>query len=175
MTRLCAPRESFVMGGVLGNPRFHGFREKRVGRDGYNDKIIPRALAKRSAEVLRLWECVGGVVRAADPSFEFSPVQVNGNFRGSPHRDKHDVTYQYALSLGDFGGGGRLVAETGDPGMNAAYDALGRLTRLDGRRVHWVEDYAGQRFSLAAFSALGPGTPLSGTTKASEHDGEIFC
>ena len=34
MTRLCGPRESFVMGGVLGNPRFHRFREKRVGRYG---------------------------------------------------------------------------------------------------------------------------------------------
>ena len=59
MTRLCAPRESFVMGGVQGNPRFHGLREKRVGRCGYNDKIVPTALAKQSTEVLRLWECVG--------------------------------------------------------------------------------------------------------------------
>ena len=94
------------MGGALGNPRFHGFREKRVGRCGYNDKIVPTALAKQSAEVLRLWSRVGRVVRAADPSFEFSSVQVNRNFRGNPHRDRHDVTYQYALSLGDFEGGG---------------------------------------------------------------------
>ncbi len=83
MTRLCAPSESFAMGGVLGSPRFYGFREKRVGRYGYNDEIAPTALAKQSAEVLTLWECVVRVVRAVDPSYEFSSVQVNRNFRGA--------------------------------------------------------------------------------------------
>ena len=171
-TRLCAPRESFVMGGVLGPPGFHGFREKRVGRYGYNDKIVPTALAKQSAEVIRLWEAVRRVVRAEDPSYEYSSVQVNRNFRGSPHRDRHDKSYQYALSLGSFEGGGRLLAETGDPGVIVAYDTRGRLTRLDGRRVHWVQTYTGERFSLIVFDVLGPGTPVSDTTNAqsdSEH------
>ena len=127
------------MGGVLGKPRFHGFREKRVGRYGYSDKIVPATLAKQRADVLRLWEAVRRVVRAEDPSYEYSSVQVNRNFRGSPHRDRHDKSYQYALSLGSFEGGGRLLAETGDPGVIVAYDTRGRLTRLDGRRVHWVQ------------------------------------
>ena len=61
------------------------------------------------------------------------------------------------------------MAETGDPGMNAAYDTRGRLTRLDGRRVSWVEDYEGERFALVMLSVLGPGTPVSDTTNASEH------
>ena len=173
-TRLCAPMESFVMGGVLGPPGFHGFREKRVGRYGYNDKIVPAALAKRSAEVLRLWASVERVVRAADQSFEFSSAQVNRNFRGSPHRDKHDTAYQYAFSLGDFGGGGRLLTETGDPDRIVAYDTRGRLTRLDGRRVHWVQTYTGERFSLIVFDVLGPGSPVSDTTNAREHRDETF-
>ena len=54
-TRKCAPRESFAMGGVLGNPCFHGFREGRVGRMGYNDKIAPTVLAKQTEDVMRLW------------------------------------------------------------------------------------------------------------------------
>ena len=162
------------MGGVLGNPRFHGLREKRVGRYGYNDKIVPTALAKQSTKVLRLWARVERVVRAADPYFEFSSVQVNRNFRGSPHRDRHDKSYQYALSLGDFGGGGRLMAETGDPGTIVAYETRGRLTRLDGRRVHWVEDYTEERFSLIVFSVVGPGTPVSDETNAHEYDGNPF-
>ena len=144
--------------GVRGNPCFHGFREKRVGRYGYNDEIVPTALAKQSTEVLRLWECVGRVVRAVDPSYEFS--------QESPHRDRHDVTYQYALSLGSFEGGGRLMAETGDPGVIVAYDTRGRLTRLDGRRVHWVQTYTGERFSLIVFDVVGPGTPVSDETNA---------
>ena len=55
-------------------------------------------------------------------------------------------------------------------GKIVAYETRGRLTRLDGRRVHWVEDYTGERFCLIAFNALGPGTPLSNETNAHEHD-----
>ena len=61
------------------------------------------------------------------------------------------------------------MAETGDPGTIVAYDTRGRLTRLDGRRVHWVEDYAGERFSLVVFTVTGPGTSVNDTTNADEH------
>ena len=58
--------------------------------------------------------------------------------------------------------------------MIVAYDTRGRLTRLDGRRVHWVEDYTGERFSLIVFNVVGPGTPITDSTNASEHDGDPF-
>ena len=66
------------------------------------------------------------------------------------------------------------MAETGDPGMIVAYDARGRLTRLDGRRVHWVQTYAGERFSLIVFDVVGPGTPVSDETNANKDEGETF-
>ena len=55
-----------------------------------------------------------------------------------------------------------------------AYDTRGRLTRLDGRRVHWVEDYEGERFSLITFTVVGVGTPIGHTTHAREYSGEAF-
>ena len=101
-----------------------------------------------------------------DPSFEYTSVQVNKNFRGHPHRDKHDVTYQYALSLGDFSGG-ELMAETGDPNVVVAFDTRGRPTRLDGRRGHWVSPHTGgDRYSLIMYAVKGEGTPVSDVTNA---------
>ena len=63
------------------------------------------------------------------------------------------------------------MAETGDPGTIVAYDTRGRLTRLDGRRVQWVEDYLGERFSLIMFNLLGPGKHVSDATNAREYEG----
>ncbi len=87
-------------------------------------------------------------------------MQVNRNLSGSPHTDHHDVTYQRALSLGDFVGG-RLLAETGDRHAVVAVNANGRPTRLDGRRVHWFEPYSGERFSVIPYSVKGPEAPLT--------------
>ena len=164
-TRKCAPRESFVMGGVLGNPCFYGLREGRVGKMGYNDKIVPTVLAKQTEDVMRLWRSLKLIIKEIDPMFEYTSVQVNRNFRGAPHRDRHDVTYQYAMSLGDSDGG-RLLAETGEPYAVAAFCTNGRPTRLDGRRVHWVEPYSGERFSVILYSVNGPGTHVSDETNA---------
>ncbi len=84
---------------------------------------------------MRLW--LKPAIQQMDRSFDYTSVQVNQNFRGAPHRDRNDVTYQYALSLGDFEGG-RSPAETSDPNVVVAFNLRGRPTRLDGRRVHWV-------------------------------------
>ena len=76
--RRCAMRrESFVMGGVLGNPRFHGFRDAAVGKMGYNGKIVPAALVKHTSEVMRLWHRLKQVIWQIDPALEYNSVQVN--------------------------------------------------------------------------------------------------
>ena len=157
---------SFVLGGVLGNPRFHGFRDLTVGRKGYNDKIVPAALTKHTTEVMCLWYRLMQVISQIDPALEYTSVQVTRNFSGAPRRDKNGVTYQYTLSLDDFEGG-RLLAETDDPRVMLAFDARGRPTRLDGRRVHWVAPHTGgERFSLIMYAVKGTGTPVSDETNA---------
>ena len=53
----------------------------------------PYGALKRAAHRVLVW---------ADPAFEYDRLAVTKNFTGSPHVDKDDVTFQYALSLGDF-------------------------------------------------------------------------
>ena len=72
-----ATRESFVMGGVLGQRGFHGFRGATVDKMGYNDNIVPRVLAKHSEDTMRLWHLLKELLHRVDPSFEYTSVQVN--------------------------------------------------------------------------------------------------
>eukprot|EP01045_Picozoa_sp_COSAG04_P049866 COSAG04_NODE_19881_length_406_cov_0.671010_2_plen_60_part_01 len=57
------------------------------------------------------------------------------DFSGSPHIDRHDTSFQYALSVGDFRSGGDLCVEEG-PGHVAVVRTKERLACIDGRRVH---------------------------------------
>jgi hypothetical protein len=139
------------MGGVLGNPRFGGFRQQSMGRKGYNDKIVPHSLTKHTSDVVCLWHRLKRVIYDMDPALSYTSVHVHRNFSGAPHLDKNDVTYQYALGLGDFDVG-RLLAETNDPHVVLSCDTRRRPTRLGGHRVHWVAHHAGgDRYSLIMF------------------------
>ena len=96
------------------------------------------------------------VLRWADPGFAFDRLAVTKNFIGSPHVDKDDVTFQYALSLGDFGApGGELVVESEDGETRWAVDTRNRVARVDGRFAHWVRGYdsaRGARYSVVFYA-----------------------
>ena len=79
----------------------------------------------------------------ADPAFEYDRLAVTKNFTGSPHVDKDDVTFQYALSLGDFAqsGGGELVVESESGDERWVVETRNRVARVDGRFAHWVRGY----------------------------------
>ena len=79
-TRKHAPRESFVMGGVLGNC-FRGFRDGRVGKMGHNDKIVPTVLAKWAEDAMTLWEGLKLVIQRIDPSFDYTSAPAPGQAR----------------------------------------------------------------------------------------------
>ena len=82
------------------------------------------------------------VLHWADPRFQYDRLAVTKNFTGSPHVDKDDVTFQYAVSLGDFGDvGGELVVESEDGAFRWEVDTRDRVARVDGRFVHWVRGY----------------------------------
>merc|ERR1712217_905034 len=106
-----------------------------------------------------LWRALKELVKKVDPGYIFTSVQVNCNFKGKPLRDRGDHSYQYAISLGDFSGG-QLVMETDDPQKLVQIDTKNRLTKCDGRRVHWVTPYRGKRYSLIMYRNVGKLTPL---------------
>ena len=97
-------------------------------------KNDPYGALKRAADGVLVW---------ADPAFEYDRLAVTVNFTGSPHVDKEDVTFQYALSLGDFAesGGGELVVESESGDERWVVETRNRVARVDGRFAHWVRGY----------------------------------
>lgn len=92
----------------------------------------------------------------ADPNYYFSGIAVTKNFVSSPHRDDRDVTFQYAVSLGDFAVGGELCVDGVDQcGREVVHvvNTHNRVARVDGRHVHWVRTWeGGDRFSLIFYN-----------------------
>ena len=86
----------------------------------------------------------------ADPDYYYSGIAVTKNFVASPHIDIKDQTYQYAVSLGDFSGGGELCVEGDDNGDGVhVITTKDSIAKVDGRRVHWVRTWEqGDRYSL---------------------------
>ena len=64
------------------------------------------SVAKRHRE---LWEAASDLIRAADPTYAWTSVQFNRNFKGSRHRDDKDASHQIATAFGDYTGGTRLA------------------------------------------------------------------
>lgn len=84
-----------------------------------------------------------------DPDYYYSGIAVTRNFVASPHIDEKDQNYQYAVSLGDFTGGGQLCVESQDGDSVDVVNTVNRIARVDGRRIHWVQTWEeGDRYSL---------------------------
>lgn len=60
------------------------------------------------------------------------------------HIDQNDFSVQYALSVGDFTGGGELCVEE-SPSKVRVLQTQNRLVCIDGRFPHWVSGYRGER------------------------------
>ena len=151
--------QNFVLGTTRGALGSSGFEKKGDGGIGKNTTIVKSRQKKDKRVCMTLWRTMLRMVKAVDPDYTFSSMQVNKNFRGQPHRDKGDHSYQYALSLGNFTGG-ELLIETNDPQRLTMLETKDRLTKCDGRRPHWVASYSGTRYSLIMYRCVGKKTPL---------------
>ena len=102
------------------------------GGDPYED-------LKAACEAVMAW---------ANPSFAYDHLAITKNFVSSPHVDMRDESFQYAMAVGDYSGGGELCVESGDGARRWRIDTRERLAKFDGRSVHWVRGYRGERFSV---------------------------
>jgi hypothetical protein len=55
--------------------------------------------------------------------------------------DRFDASFQYAISVGNFRGGGELCVEESDGRGVALVHTHNRLACIDGRFPHWVAGY----------------------------------
>ncbi|CAK9057375.1 Hypothetical protein SCF082_LOCUS30806 [Durusdinium trenchii] len=111
----------------------------------------------------RLWALAEALLRGASPkaaAFHFTSMAVTQNFRGSPHIDQNDFSVQYALSVGDFTGGGELCVEE-SPSKVRVLQTQNRLVCIDGRFPHWVSGYRGERYSIIYYRSSGQWDPPS--------------
>ena len=100
-----------------------------------------------------LWEAAGDLIRAADPSYAWTSVQFNKNFRGSRHRDDKDAMHQVATAFGEYTGGElRVYGQDGIMDVNTR----NRFVRFDGRYEHEVLPYEGTRYSVIFFALAPP-------------------
>ena len=101
-----------------------------------------------------LWEAASALIAAVDPSYPWTSVQFNRNFRGSRHRDDKDASYQVATAFGEYTGGELRVH--GQEGVTDV-DTRGRFVRFDGRFEHEVLPYeGGPRYSVIFFMLAPP-------------------
>mmetsp|Transcript_33751 Transcript_33751/g.67276 ORF Transcript_33751/g.67276 Transcript_33751/m.67276 type:complete len:220 (-) Transcript_33751:178-837(-) len=124
---------------------------------GAESASMRRARRKREQHGA-LWEAVAAWMELVDPAFDFSGVALSKDFRGSPHVDTYDISYQWALSLGNFEGG-QLCMESA-PGEVSVIDTHNRAAKVDGRFPHWVAPWAGERYSVIAYKTRGDPSPL---------------
>ena len=108
---------------------------------------VKKALAKRERHAA-LWSAVEAYMRLVDADFEYTGLALSKGFRGSPHVDTYDITYQWALSLGDFEGGA-LCVESAYSEVRVV-DPPGLAAKVDGRSPHWGAPWTGARHSAIA-------------------------
>ena len=92
--------------------------------------------------------CEDIMVNFAEKDFEYDSLAITKNFVASPHVDKDDMSYQFALSLGDFDSGGELMVENRLGTKRYRVNTKNRIAKCDGRSCHWVRGYSGDRYSV---------------------------
>ena len=119
--------------------------------------VLRRAIKGRAAEeeYSTLKHACEAVIRWADPDFAYDHLAITKNFVASAHVDKADQSFQFALSLGNFSGGGELCVESADGQRRWRIDTRNRLAKFDGRSAHWVRGYHGNRFSVVWYVNQG--------------------
>ena len=79
------------------------------------------------------------MVNFAEKDFEYDSLKIAEESACVAARvDKDDMSYQFALSLGDFDSGGELMVENRLGTKRYRVNTKNRIAKCDGRSCHWV-------------------------------------
>lgn len=120
---------------VLGDVRYRRF---------INGKLIgPSQYTKKYNE---LFQTLKEFIKEVDPNFNFTTIQVNKNVLCKPHVDSNNIGPSYIIGLGDYEGG-RFIDD-----QNQYYDIKNKWLLFDGRKIHYNEEFTGNRYSIVYFT-----------------------
>lgn len=132
----------------VGEKRYYGFC---LGSVRQLDKgIVPSRFNPRFPQLLKE-ACA--LMKAHDPNFKYTSIQVNKNMQCAPHRDAGNEGPSYIIGLGDYQGGDLVVQETSGPKTHNVHN---RFVHFDGRLVHHVLPFKGERYTLVFFTVKKP-------------------
>jgi predicted 2-oxoglutarate/Fe(II)-dependent dioxygenase YbiX len=94
------------------------------------------------------------LMKAYDPTFKYTSIQVNKNMQCAPHRDSLNDGLSYIIGLGDYTGGDLVVHHK--DGTTTAHNIRNKFVKFDGHEVHHVEPFEGERYSLVFFTVKQP-------------------
>jgi hypothetical protein len=147
-------------------PKVQAFRYFTLQRPDTKFTVETGAKAKLNAAKLEkyaeIWELLNKAIAIADPEFAvaYTGVAVTNGFKDSPHIDTENIGPFYAISLGDFEGGGCIAVESG-PKEVTHLTTFQCFAKVDGRFPHWVTKYNGERYSLIYYRTVGETTPIT--------------
>lgn len=131
---------------------------KFTAENGTKAKLNAAKLEKY-AEV---WNLLNQTLASVDPEYaeSYTGVALTYGFKDSPHIDTENIGPFYAISLGNFEGGGCIAVESG-PKEVTHVTTFNRLAKVDGRFPHWVTKYSGERYSIIFYRTVGAVTPIT--------------
>jgi hypothetical protein len=121
-----------------------------------------RLNAQKLEKYADLWDLMNRTLASVDAEYAvaYTGVAVTNGFIDSPHIDTENIGPFYAISLGDFEGGGCIAVESG-PKEVTHLTTRHCLCKVDGRFPHWVTKYTGERYSLIFYRTVGEVTPIT--------------
>ena len=99
-----------------------------------------------------IWNLCRDLIITVVPDAVYSALAITKFFVGSPHIDAHDTTFQHVIAIGDFEGGMLCTEADNDGTETVAINVRNRFGRIDGRNVHWVSGWKGERYSVVYYS-----------------------
>eukprot|EP00392_Amoebophrya_sp_AT5.2_P004603 g4611.t1 len=122
---------------TTGTPDVHVLKQEDTPTKAF---LKQKRLYEKKARLWgHIWRIAEKIIAEHDASFaahQWTQLAVTHNFQGSPHIDKQNTGFFYALAVGDFSGGEICVEE--DARKVAVVNTKDRIAKIDGRFPHWV-------------------------------------
>lgn len=99
-------------------------------------------------KVEKLHKVLRALMRAKDPNYRFTSIQINKNVPTKWHIDKNNKGQSYCLSLGNFTGG-ELVQKWKGGTRNLI--TKNRMIKYDGQLEHKTGSWRGTRYAIIWF------------------------